>query len=143
VPHTKEIEPPTHPFARAFGPWLILVAGIVAMRAPDISTLASGAVDGSVFTWLGGALMLLGGLLIIAFYQYWSSLAAFPILLFGWLLALRGLALMATPQMSERAVSPSPEATLYVWPACGLVVAVGISLTYAGWIARPAVSLKH
>ncbi len=50
-----------------------------------------------------GALLLFDGLLIIAFHQYWSSVAAIMISLFGWILALRGLVLMAAPNLYERA----------------------------------------
>jgi hypothetical protein len=40
----------------------------------------------ALFVWFAGAL-LFGGLLIIAFHQYWSSVAAVIISLFGWILA--------------------------------------------------------
>ncbi len=55
--------------------------------------------------WHGSpaALLLFSGLLIIAHHQYWSSLAAILISLFGWFLALRGVVLLAAPQLIERA----------------------------------------
>jgi hypothetical protein len=52
------------------------------------------------------------GLLIIAFHQYWSSVAAVLITLFGWILALRGLVLMAAPKLYERAVASGSDFAL-------------------------------
>ena len=64
---------------------------------------ASEFFENGLFVWFAGALLLFGGLLIIAFHQYWSSAAAVIISLFGWILALRGLVLMADPKLYERA----------------------------------------
>ena len=50
--------------------------------------------------------------LIIAFHQYWSSVAAVLITLFGWILALRGLVLMAAPKLYERAVASGSDFAL-------------------------------
>jgi hypothetical protein len=41
--------------------------------------------------------------LIIVFHQYWWSVAAVMISLFGWILALRGVVLMASPNLHEQA----------------------------------------
>jgi hypothetical protein len=55
-----------------------------------------------VLVWFAGALLLFGGLLIIAFHQYWYGPSEILISLFGWFLALRGLVLLAAPQLIER-----------------------------------------
>jgi hypothetical protein len=88
----------THALARVIGPWLVIVPGIVVLRASEMGALASEFFKNGLFMWFAGALLLFGGLLIIAFHQYWSSVAAAMISLFGWILALRGLVLMAAPQ---------------------------------------------
>jgi uncharacterized protein YjeT (DUF2065 family) len=86
--------------------------------------------------WFAGAL-LFGELLIIAFHQYWSSVAAVIISPFGWILALRGLVLMAAPDPYER-VAMSMDAIPVVRLAFGVLVAIGLYLTYVGWLAKPA-----
>jgi hypothetical protein len=103
MPATRESQAQTHAFARVIGPWLVIVPGIIVLRAPEMGALASEFFENGLFVWFAGALLLFGGLLIIAFHQYWSSVAAVIISLFGWILALRGLVLMAAPKLYERA----------------------------------------
>ena len=71
-----------------------------------MGVLASEFFKSALFEWFAGALLLFLGLLIIAFHQYWSSLAAILVSLFGWILALRGLVLMAAPELYENAARP-------------------------------------
>jgi len=90
--------------------------------------------------WLTGGMLLLGGLLVIAQHQYWSSVAAILISLFGWFLALRGLTLLAAPQLLAHAAA----AALTMMPVvligfCALVL-MGLWLTFVGWIAKPPVA---
>jgi hypothetical protein len=84
-----------------------------------------------------GALLLFGGLVIIAFHQYWSSVAAVMISLFGWILALRGVVLMAAPDLYERAAM-SMGAISLVRLIFGALIAIGLYLTYVGWLAKSA-----
>jgi hypothetical protein len=100
----SKIASPTRAFARVIGPWLVIVPGIIVLRASGISALASDFFKNGLFVWFAGALLLFAGLLIIALHQYWSSVAAVLISLFGWILALRGLVLMAAPKLYERAL---------------------------------------
>jgi hypothetical protein len=137
MPATPESSARTRAFARVIGPWLVIVPGIIALRAPDMGTLASGFFENPLIVWFAGAQLLFGGLLIIAFHQYWSSAAAIVISLFGWFLALRGAVLLAAPQLIERgAVVSLP----LVQAGFGAAVLIGLWLTYVGWIAKPASS---
>lgn len=58
--------------------------------------------------------------------------------LFGWFLALRGLVLMAAPQLIERGTAASMGAITLVRIFFGALVLIGLYLTYVGWIAKPA-----
>ena len=127
----------TRAFARVIGPWLVIVPGIIVLRAPEMGALASAFFRSDLFVWFAGALLLFVGLLIIAFHQYWSSVAAVVISLFGWILALRGLLLMAAPQLYERAAR-SMEAIALVRLIFGVLVAIGSYLTYVGWLTKPS-----
>jgi uncharacterized protein YjeT (DUF2065 family) len=135
VPATQESEARTRAFARVIGPWLVIVPGIIVLRASGMGALASEFFKSGLFMWFAGELLLFGGLLIIAFHQYWSNLAGILISLFGWILALRGLVLMAAPELYERAAM-SMDAIPLVRIIFGVLVAIGLYLTYVGWIAK-------
>jgi hypothetical protein len=90
-----------------------------------------------------GAMLLLGGLFIIANHQYWSGLSAILISLFGWFLALRGVVLLAVPQLIQRGAAAAQNRNLMPVAEAffGLLVLIGLWLTFAGWIAkRPTAS---
>ena len=140
MPATPESRARTRAFAHVIGPWLVIVPGIIAVRAPDMGTLASSFFENPLIVWFAGALLLFGGLLIIAFHQYWSSAAAIVISLFGWFLALRGAVLLAGPQLIERGAAVSMRVLPLIQAGFGAAVLVGIWLTYVGWIAKPASS---
>jgi hypothetical protein len=127
----------TRAFARIIGPWLVIVPGIVVMRVSAMGALADEFFRSALFVWFAGALLLFAGLVIIAFHQYWSSVAAVMISLFGWVLALRGLVLMAAPELYERAGAVLGGA-FAVRLIFGALVAIGLYLTYVGWLRKPA-----
>jgi hypothetical protein len=135
---TPESQATTRAFARVIGPWLVIAPGIIVRRAPEMGTLATGFFENGLFPWFIGALLLFSGLLIIAFHQYWSSAAAVMVSLFGWFLALRDVVLMAAPQLIERGTATSVNAISLVRLGFGALVAIGLYLTYVGWLAKPA-----
>lgn len=137
MPATPEARARTRAFARVIGPWLAIVPGIIALRAPEMGILLSGFFENPVTVWFAGGLLLFCGLVIIAFHQHWSGVAAVMISLFGWFLALRGLVLMAAPQLIERGADASLAAMPFVRLGFGLFVAIGLYLTYVGWLAAP------
>jgi hypothetical protein len=137
VPATRESQARTRAFARVIGPWLVIVPGIIVARASGMAALASDFFNSDLFVWFAGALLLFVGLLIIAFHQYWSSVAAVLISLFGWILALRGFVLMADPALYQRAAVVA-DSIVVVRLIFGILIAIGLYLTYAGWIAEPA-----
>jgi uncharacterized protein YjeT (DUF2065 family) len=137
VSGTQESRAQTRAFARVLGPWLTIAPGIIVLRAPEMGALASEFFRSDLSVWFTGAALLFGGLFIIAFHQYWSSAAAVLISLFGWVLTLRGLVLMAAPGLYERAAM-SMDAISLVRLIFGVLVAIGLYLTYVGWLAKPA-----
>jgi hypothetical protein len=62
--------------------------------------------------------------------------------LIGWILALRGMILMAAPELYERAVIAMDWIPL-VRVIFGVLVAIGIYLTYVGWFAKPIVGANE
>ena len=129
----------TTAFARVIGPFLATVTLIVAVRLPDLTGLVADLFDNAVLPWILGAMMFVCGLVIIAFHQYWYSLAAIVISLFGWFVALRGLALMAFPSAIESGAGEtltSPGLLLAARVFFVLLAAIGGWLTYVGWVAH-------
>ena len=74
---------------------------IIAIRLPDLTGLVNDLFSNSALPWILGAMMFVCGLVVIAFHQYWYSLPAIVISVFGWFVALRGLTLMAFPTTIE------------------------------------------
>jgi hypothetical protein len=105
MPATPEATARTRTFARVIGPFLVIVPGIVMVRAPNTGAALTGFFENAALAWLTGGWLVFGGLLIIAQHQYWSSLAAILISLFGWFLALRGVVLLAAPELIENAAT--------------------------------------
>jgi hypothetical protein len=131
----------TSAFARVIGPFVAAATVIVAVRLPDLTGLLNDLFGNSVLPWILGAMMLVCGLVIIAFHQYWYSLPAVVISLFGWFVALRGLTLMAFPSAIETGAGEtlaSPGLLIGARVFFLLLAAVGGYLTYVGWVSHRA-----
>jgi hypothetical protein len=127
----------TRAFARVIGPFVALATLIIAVRLPDLTGLLDGLFANAVLPWMLGAMMLLAGLVVIAFHQYWRGVTAALISLFGWFVALRGLAMMAIPSAIESGAGDtlaSPGLLLVARIFFLLLTAMGLWLTYAGWV---------
>lgn len=136
----QQARPRTRMFARVLGPFVAAVAIIVAVRAPDMATLLAQFTASAVWPWVTGSFILLGGISIVAFHQYWRGAAEVIVSVLGWLLVVRGVALLAFPSafasMADRMIGWS--GTLM---AVYIVMAViGFYLTFVGWM--PAKSEK-
>jgi hypothetical protein len=92
-----------------------------------------------VVPWILGSMMLLCGLIVIAFHQCWSGITAIAISLFGWFVALRGLLLMALPSAVKTGAGDtldSPGLLLGARIFFFLLTVVGLWFTYVGWFSR-------
>jgi hypothetical protein len=127
----------TRAFARVIGPFLTIVTAVVIYRMPQMGQILTDFFSNSSIVWISGAMLLFFGILIIAFHQYWKSLAAVLISLFGWFLALRGAILIVVPNLilsgGEAAMQHAPLVQL----GFGVMTLIGLYLTYVGWIAKP------
>jgi hypothetical protein len=127
----------TRMFARVMGPFLTIVPTTVAIRSGYMRTLFSEFEANPMWPWLYGAILLISGLIVIAFHQYWRSSAAIIVSLVGWFLALRGLILMTVPQVYNAAgnalVGPGGY-NPFVYVLFIVLALAGLYLTYAGWI---------
>lgn len=138
---TLEAQQRTRSFARVLGPFVTLATLIIAIRLPDLTGLLGGLFDNAVLPWMLGAAMLVMGLVVIAFHQYWYSVTAVLISLFGWFVALRGLAMMAIPSAIDsgaNATVTNPGLLVAARVFFLLLTAMGLWLTYVGWRREPA-----
>jgi hypothetical protein len=81
-----------------------------------------------------GAFILLFGLVVIALHPYWRGAAAIIVSVVGWLVAAKGLALVAFPH-SYFSMANSAVGAMGWWRAGAVVeVLIGLYLSYVGWI---------
>ncbi len=132
MPATPEAKVRTRAFARVIGPFLVIVPGTLSLRAPDMGHLLTAFFQNEALVWITGGFLVFGGLLIIAHHQYWSSVSAVLISLFGWFLALRGVVLLAAPQIVERLGAQTSVAAVRI--GFGLLLLAGVQLTFTGWV---------
>jgi hypothetical protein len=137
MPATRESQARTDAFARVIGTWLVIVPGIIVLRASGMSAFASEFFENGLFVWFAGALLLFGGLLIIAFHQFWSSVAAVIISLFGWI--------PGASRLGAHGRSPNcTNGPLCLWTrylscgSCSVFSSRLLYLSYVGWLAKPA-----
>jgi hypothetical protein len=130
----------TRSFARVLGPFIAVVPAIVAIRLGSIGSQLSSFSTDPMWPWVLGALLFFSGLFVVAFHQYWRSVAAVIISLFGWFLLLRGFALLATPHLivnaARTATQTSGLAVGVVQVGFGLLTLCGLYLTYVGWLKK-------
>lgn len=129
----------TRMFARVLGPFFTIVPITVAARGCYMRSLFTEFQANPMWAWLFGAILLMFGLVIIAFHQYWRSPAAIIVSLLGWFLAIRGLLLLTIPATYDAAGNAVYRsgviATIWVFSVC--LAGAGLYLTYVGWKREP------
>ncbi len=131
----------TRAFARVLGPFFTIVPLTVAVRGSYMRTLFTEFKANPMWPWLFGAILLISGLMIIAFHQYWRSPAAIIVSAVGWFLAIRGVLLLSVPQAYDSAGDAVYSgATALIWVVFVGLALSGAYLTYVGWKPLPATS---
>jgi hypothetical protein len=131
----------TSMFARVVGPYLVIIAATAALRPIDMKALLSQFEANSLWAWVVGAFILLLGLVTIALHPYWRGAAAVIVSVVGWLVALKGLMLVAFAHTYFSIANSAIDAV--GWWRGGTVVygLIGLYLSYVGWMpqrTRPA-----
>jgi hypothetical protein len=134
----------TRMFARVLGPFFVIISITAAARVSEMPALMKDfSANALLWSWVAGAFVLIGGLVMIALHSYWWSPAAITVSILGWLVALRGLLLLAFPtefiSMANSVIGMSG-----LWRAiCIGFAAVGLYLTYVGWTPASHQSPSH
>jgi len=128
----------TRAFARVLGPFFTIVPTTVAVRGAYMRTLFTEFKANPMWPWIFGAILLISGLVIIAFHQYWRSPAAIIVSVAGWFLAIRGVLLLTVPQAYDKAGDAVyAGATAFIWVVFACLALCGVYLTYVGWKPQP------
>jgi protein-S-isoprenylcysteine O-methyltransferase Ste14 len=127
-------------FARVLGPYFTIVPTMVAVREVYMRALFTEFKANPMWPWLYGAILMMLGLIIIAFHQYWRSPAAVIVSVVGWFLAIRAVILLVVPQAYTSVGNvveggSGGRALVRVLAIC--LALAGLYLTYVGWIAKP------
>ena len=125
----------TRMFARVMGPYLTIVPTTVAIRGAYMQELFNEFKANPMWPWLYGAILLMGGLFIIAFHQYWRGLAAIIVSAVGWFFLIRGVLLLTVPRVYDSAGNAiySSGASAAIWVLFICLASAGLYLTYVGW----------
>ncbi|MGA9490689.1 MAG: hypothetical protein WBV80_10635 [Mycobacterium sp.] len=124
----------TRMFARVLGPFFAIVSIAAAAHTTEMSSLLSDFAANTSWSWSAGPLVLVGGLIIVALHSNWHGAPAIVVSISGWLIALRGLLLLAFPtafmSMARWVIEMGD-----LWRAtCMVFAAIGLYLTYVGWM---------
>jgi hypothetical protein len=123
----------TRSFARVLGPFLTILAVVVVLRASEMPAILDEFTASSVWPFVTGAFILVGGIAIVAFHQLWRGVAAVIVSVLGWLLAIRGVLLLAFPTLVD-SLADRLIGAVGLWSGMCMVLAlIGIYLTYVGW----------
>jgi hypothetical protein len=129
----------TRMFARVLGPFFAIVPTTIAVRGSYMQELFTEFKANPMWPWLYGACLLMFGLVVIAFHQYWRSPAAVIVSVVGWFLAIRGVLLLTVPRAYDAAGDAlyKSGATAVIWVVFICLAAAGLYLTYVGWKPEP------
>lgn len=135
----------TRMFARVMGPYLTIVPTTVAIRGSYMQTLFTEFKVNPMWPWLYGAILLMGGLFIIAFHQYWRGLAAIIVSVVGWFFLIRGVLLLTVPRAYDAAGNAvySSGASAAIWAVFICLASAGLYLTYVGWKPETATTQER
>ena len=120
--------------ARVVGPYLVIIAATVALRPTDMRTMTSQFEANPLWAWVVGAFILLLGLVAIALHPYWRGAAAILVSAVSWLVAIKGLFLVAFP-LTYFSMTDSALDAVGWWRGGAVVeVLIGLYLAYVGWM---------
>jgi hypothetical protein len=140
---SQQSQTTTRMFARVLGPFFVISCVTAAVRASDMRALVTDFGSNALWPWVTGAFVLAGGLIIVALHQHWRGAAAVIVSLLGWLLALRGLLLLAFPAAFMSMANSAIGAGALWRTLCICFAAIGLYLTYVGWMPAPSRSTSR
>lgn len=126
----------TRRFARVLGPFFAIVSATVVARAPDMRELLAEFGASAIWPWVTGAVVLMGGIIVVALHPYWRGVTPVIVSLVGWIMVLRGVLLLAFPDTFMSIANQTIGAETLWRIVFAVFTLVGLYLTYVGWFAR-------
>jgi uncharacterized membrane protein len=127
------MSPLTRYLSRLLGVFLLVVAVSEWTQPGLLTVIAPAMVDQPALLWVSGMLTFAAGLAIVLRHHGWSDPAAVVVSLLGWLMAIKGAALLLIPAAGWKALLDAmhypSHSTIYTI----LPTAAGVYLTYAGF----------
>lgn len=125
----------TQVLCRIFGPYLTIAAAAALARASQMRDLVSEFGSSIVWCWVTGAFVLLVGLTVLALHQIWRGVPAITVSTLGWVIAAKGVFLLAFPDRAVAAADFMIDHGGGGWQASMMIMLlVGIYLTSVGWL---------
>jgi hypothetical protein len=109
---------------------------VYVAQSPDVPTLLESLDANPILPWVAGAFTLITGLVIVALHQVWSGTAAIIISVTGWLTVVKGVAIMGFPAIYDSLANSMTNGTSVIVTQGVVVGAIGLYLTYVGWVRR-------
>ena len=124
----------TRTFARILGPFLAIASFTAVARSADMRELLADFESTPVWSWVVGAFVLLGGIVVVVLHPHWRGFTASAISVLGWLMVVRGFLLLAFPAVfatiAERTIGAEA-----LWRFVFAIIAIlGLYLTWVGWM---------
>jgi len=130
----RQVDARTRMFSRVLGPYLVIVTISALTRGSQMSTLIHDFGSNSVWPWVSGAFVLLGGLVVVTMHQNWRGAPATIVSLVGWLTVLKGTALLTFPGRYLSAGEVVIDSGGWWWRVVMMISTLaGLYLTYVGW----------
>jgi hypothetical protein len=131
---SQQSEYRTRMFARVMGPYLAIIAATAALRPTDMRAMLSGFESDPLWSWITGAFILLFGLVVIALHPYWRGAAAIIVSVLGWVVAVKGLFLVAGSHTYFSMANGAVDAMGWWRAGAAVEVLIGLYLAYVGWV---------
>jgi hypothetical protein len=128
----------TRTLARVVGPYMLVLGATLLSRQALFADLLPTFMANPPLVLATGAFTLIAGLCIVASHHHWSGAAASVVSIIGIMVSFKGAWLMVAPEWGAEATELIVTAPGALLVAAALEFAVGVWLTFVGWLARPS-----
>jgi uncharacterized membrane protein len=125
--------PLTRYLSRLLGVFLLVMAVSEWSQPGLLTVVAPAMVDQPALLWVSGILTFAAGLAIVLGHNAWGNPAAAVVSLLGWLMAVKGAALLLVPATGWKALLGTMDYPSHSWAYAILPAMAGAYLTYAGF----------
>lgn len=128
----------TRAAARIVGPYLVVMGGMLAIRAPDMELMLPAFMQDVPLVLATGAFTLIAGLTLLALHHNFSSIASIVITIIAIGSAFKGAWLMIAPQLGAPLTAAVMRAPPLLIVLGVVLLVVGVWLSFVGWTGRTA-----